>query len=120
MLLPDRHEMAEPGELFLGLVRAPFRRAAVVAKIGAARDRREVWFPDEIEAGFLTFAPNFLAIHWSRPEYNCIRREELEKGRSRSFLLARLKKFSFRLNHGAQSFRRCFRAKDDGRCQENC
>src|SRR6266576_1251602 len=112
--------MAEPGELFLRLVRAPFRRPGVVTEITASGDRGESGFQDEIEAGFLTFAPNFLAIHWSRPEHNCIRREELEKGRSRSFLLARLKKFSFCLNHRAQSFRRCFSAKDDGRRQENC
>src|SRR5881392_284139 len=112
--------MSEAGELFLELVRAPFRRPGVVTKITTSCDRSEARFPDEIEAGFLTFAPNFLAIHWSRPEHNCIRREELEKGRSRSFLLASLKKFSFRLDHRAQSFRRCFRAKDDGRCQENC
>src|SRR5436190_12998056 len=112
--------MAEAGELFLRLVRAPFRRPGVITEITASCDRSESGFPDEIEAGFPTVTPNFLAIHWSRPEHNCIRREELEKGRSRSFLLARLKKFSFCLNHGAQSFRRCFRAKNDGRCQENC
>src|SRR5256885_2439392 len=112
--------MSEACELFLELVCAPLRRASIVTEITAAGDRGEDGFPDEIEAGLLTFAPNFLAIHWSRPEHNCIRREELEKGCSRSFLLARLKKFSFRLDHRAQSFRRCFRAKDDGRCQENC
>src|SRR5436190_23206483 len=110
--------MAEAGELFLRLVRAPFRRPGVITEITASCDRSESGFPDEIEAGFPTVTPNFLAIHWSRPEHNCIRRQELEKGRSRSFLLARLKKFSLRLDHRADRLGRSFRAQSCGRDEQ--
>src|SRR2546430_7845919 len=90
--------MSEPGERLFGFVRPPLRRPAVVTKISAARDRRESRFPDEIEPGLCSLAPDLLAVDRSGTENDTVVGEEFEERGARSFFLASLKESSFRLD----------------------
>src|SRR5437773_2539761 len=107
--------MSVAGEFFIGLLRPPFGWPGVVTEIGAARHNCKRRFPNQIEACFLSFAPDCFAIHRSWAEDDSVIGEEGKERRPGALFLAGLVEFSFRVDHRAHCLCRSFGGKKSNR-----